>query len=112
MRVFRPKYGYERTTLEYSTKVFNHSITISGLIPGTVYYYRAVSHGSLAISYEHSFTTLTPEEAAAAKELLVRSEEGAANGGGGENNAEFLPENGREALAYSQGGNGDTEEKH
>jgi len=28
------------------------------LAPGTIYYYRTVSHGSLAISTEHSFTTL------------------------------------------------------
>ncbi len=65
-----PKYGYERTTLESDAPanlngVLSHSITILGLTPGTKYYYRAVSHGSLAISTEHSFTTLTPEEAVA-----------------------------------------------
>lgn len=66
-----PKYGYARTTSEYDVpaningNIF-HSITISGLTPGETYYYRAVSHGSLAISTEHSFTTLTPEEMAAA----------------------------------------------
>lgn len=55
-----PKYGYENTTPEYdiSPKVTFHSVTISGLAPGTTYYYRSVSHGSLAISTEHSFTTL------------------------------------------------------
>jgi hypothetical protein len=59
-----PKYGYYRTTPESDIflKVVNHSVTIPGLTPGTTYYYRAVSHGSLAISTEHSFTTLTPEE--------------------------------------------------
>lgn len=55
-----PKYGYERTTLEYdiSPKVTSHSVTIDGLTSGTTYYYRTVSHASLAISEEHSFTTL------------------------------------------------------
>jgi hypothetical protein len=65
-----PKYGYARTTLEYDTPanikgVLPHSITITGLTSGTTYYYRTVSHGSLAISTEHSFTTLTLEEAVA-----------------------------------------------
>ncbi|PIU34514.1 MAG: hypothetical protein COY72_01855 [Candidatus Nealsonbacteria bacterium CG_4_10_14_0_8_um_filter_35_10] len=55
-----PKYGYERTTPEYdvSPKVTSHSVTISGLDSGTKYYYRTVSHASLAISQEHTFTTL------------------------------------------------------
>lgn len=66
-----PKYGYARTTPEYDTPAningkISHLITISDLTPGTTYYYRAVSHGSLAITQEYSFTTLTPEEAAAA----------------------------------------------
>ena len=54
-----PKYGYAHTTPEYDTapKVTFHSITISSLIPGTTYYYRCVSHSSLALSEEHSFTT-------------------------------------------------------
>jgi len=54
-----PKYGYANTTLEYdiSPKVTFHSVTIYGLTPGTTYYYRAVSHGSLAISCEYTFTT-------------------------------------------------------
>jgi len=32
------------------------------LTPGTTYYFRAVSHASLAISQEHSFTTLATKE--------------------------------------------------
>lgn len=61
-----PKYGYEHTTPEtdVAMKILNHSVTITGLTPGTKYYFRAVSHGSLAISMEHSFTTLTPGQAA------------------------------------------------
>ncbi|MEK7134955.1 MAG: fibronectin type III domain-containing protein [Patescibacteria group bacterium] len=55
-----PKYGYAHTTPEsdVSPKVVNHSVIISGLTPATIYYYRTVSHASLAISAEHSFTTL------------------------------------------------------
>jgi hypothetical protein len=62
-----PKYGYERTTPEYDVamKVLNHSVIVTGLTPGATYYFRAVSHGSLAISTQHSFTTLTPEQAKA-----------------------------------------------
>jgi hypothetical protein len=72
-----PKYGYTRTTPEYDTflKVINHSVTIDGLAPGTTYYYRAVSHGSLAISTEHSFTTLTQEEAVAATAMAEEAAE-------------------------------------
>ncbi len=62
-----PKYGYSRTTSEYDTPanlkgVVSHLVTISGLTPGTKYYYRTVSHGSLAISQEQNFTTLTQKE--------------------------------------------------
>ena len=54
-----PLYGYAHTTPEYdvATRVVYHSITITGLTPGTTYYYRAVSHGSLAIGKEFTFTT-------------------------------------------------------
>ncbi len=54
-----PHYGYTRTTLEtdVSPKVISHSVTITGLSPATVYYYRTVSHGSLAISQEYAFIT-------------------------------------------------------
>ncbi len=54
-----PNYGYVFSTDEDSNKVINHSITIIDLLPGTTYYFRCISHGSLAITTEHSFTTLT-----------------------------------------------------
>jgi len=59
-----PKYGYERTTPEYdiSPKTTFHSVTINGLTPGTKYYYRNVSHASLAIGQEYSFITLRSGE--------------------------------------------------
>jgi hypothetical protein len=54
-----PKYGYSHTTPEYniSPKITAHSVTITGLNPATTYYFRAVSHASLAISQQFSFTT-------------------------------------------------------
>ncbi len=51
-------YGYFYSTGENPSKVTFHTVTISGLEAGKVYYYRCVSHGSLAVSKEHSFTTL------------------------------------------------------
>jgi len=57
-----PNYGYayskEGDDIFGSGKGMNHQVTITGLSPSTTYYYRAVSHGSLAISQERSFTTL------------------------------------------------------
>lgn len=41
-----PNYGYAHSTTEDSAKVTNHSVTVTGLTPGTTYYFRAVSHGS------------------------------------------------------------------
>lgn len=55
----KTNYGYPHAVPvpEDSTKVTFHSVTITGLTPGTTYYYRCVSYGSLAISREYSFTT-------------------------------------------------------
>lgn len=41
-------------------KVIFHSVTLTDLVPGMTYYYRAVSIGSLAISQEYSFTAPDP----------------------------------------------------
>lgn len=61
-----PLYGYARTTAEFDTavRVVHHSVTIGGLTPGTTYYFRAISHGSLAVSYEKTFSTLALGESA------------------------------------------------
>jgi len=82
-----PKYGYkwvkegDDSGLE---KVTAHSVTLTGLSPGTTYYFRCVSHGSFAVSTEHSFTTLAgigeeestqiSEEIEPGKEEIVSSE--------------------------------------
>ena len=53
-----PDYGYAHSTGENPALVTSHSVTITGLDPGVTYYYRCVSHGSFAVSVEHSFTAL------------------------------------------------------
>jgi len=61
----QPNYGYPNAAPdpEDSTKVVAHSVTITGLIPNTTYYYRTVSHASPAtISLERRFTTLVAGE--------------------------------------------------
>lgn len=52
-----PGFGYPFWTTEDLTKVLNHSVVITGLIPGQTYVYRVVSRASPpTISYEHKFT--------------------------------------------------------
>ncbi|MEK7531142.1 MAG: immunoglobulin-like domain-containing protein [Patescibacteria group bacterium] len=56
-----PNYDYAFTTLEDANLVTSHSVTVTGLTPGTSYYFRGVSHGSPeSISSEITETTLTP----------------------------------------------------
>ncbi len=72
-------YGYPHSypNPEDYTKVTYHSVTIPGLAPGSTYYYRCVSHASLAISTEHSFTTLgTETEEETTEEETTEEEEG------------------------------------
>jgi len=54
-----PKYGYEHTSFEIdvTNKVTGHSLTLTGLDPGSVYYFRVISRSPLTISMEHSFLT-------------------------------------------------------
>lgn len=57
---FSPNYGYTNssTIQDISSKVTNHSVVLSGLRPGTKYYYRVISAGSPeAVSEQFSFTT-------------------------------------------------------
>lgn len=57
-------YGFPHSTPEDLNKVTYHTVIITDLTPGTTYYFRPVSHGSLAVGEEGSFTTL-PKLAAA-----------------------------------------------
>jgi len=57
-----PNYGYAYSTgtSDESPKVTSHSITITGLNDGTIYYYRTISEGSpVAVSDENSYATLS-----------------------------------------------------
>jgi len=60
-------YPYSFPIPEDPNKVISHSVTILGLDSGTTYHYRCVSHGSLAVSVDHSFTTLAPGRVAGAE---------------------------------------------
>ena len=63
-----PNYGYANSfpTPEDSTKVTAHSVTVTGLTPGTTYFFRVLSHASpVTVSREHGFITLVPTIAAA-----------------------------------------------
>ncbi|MEK7116709.1 MAG: fibronectin type III domain-containing protein [Patescibacteria group bacterium] len=52
-----PKFGYPSITPEGLIKVINHSVLLTGLLPGETYVYRVVSRASPpTISYEHEFT--------------------------------------------------------
>ncbi|MEI6144136.1 MAG: chitobiase/beta-hexosaminidase C-terminal domain-containing protein [Candidatus Berkelbacteria bacterium] len=51
-------YGYASSTALYSGKVTSHSVALTGLTPGTTYYYRTISSGSPeTVGAEMSFTT-------------------------------------------------------
>jgi hypothetical protein len=53
-----PNYGYAYSTVEDSNRVVVHSVTISGLLPNTTYYWRAISNASPEIwGEELTFTT-------------------------------------------------------
>lgn len=52
-----PNYGYFSSTAENSALTTDHQMVVSGLTPGTTYYFRCVSRGSLAVSKELKFTT-------------------------------------------------------
>ena len=55
-----PNYGYSNSTNEDSSKITFHTVTITGLTPGTTYYWRAISHGSGEVwGDELTFTTET-----------------------------------------------------
>ncbi|MFH1170465.1 MAG: fibronectin type III domain-containing protein [Candidatus Vogelbacteria bacterium] len=52
-----PNFGYPLATIEDPTKVANHAVLLTGLIPGETYVYRVVSRASPpTISFERQFT--------------------------------------------------------
>lgn len=57
-----PNYGYAYSTGTFDTdpKVTNHTVTITGLSDGTIYYYRTISEGSpTTVGNQYLFKTLT-----------------------------------------------------
>ncbi len=78
------KFGYAHATSEDTNRVVSHSVTIIGLTPATIYYYRTVSHGSLAVSEEHSFITKGVAGAATEEQGQTSQEAGQENISGNE----------------------------
>lgn len=61
-------YGYAHSTIDDSTKVTFHTVSLTGLIPDTLYYYRVISHASpdtVGLSYTFRTAKLASAEAAA-----------------------------------------------
>jgi len=87
-----PNYGYVNSTGEDISSVVNHSMIISGLAPGTTYYFRCVSHGSFAVSVERSFTTPGTKKTVAGEEAFVYEGTGSGPAGAGGAVPEELPE--------------------
>lgn len=53
-----PNYGYGHSSVEDPTKVTDHQVVLTGLIPNTLYYYRVISHASPdTVSREYTFKT-------------------------------------------------------
>lgn len=86
-----PNYGYLFSTSESDTPanpsgVTFHTVILTGLVPGTTYYYRVVSHASPdTISFERSFTTRGKASSEGAGNLIVaqaRPTTGEDTGGG------------------------------
>jgi hypothetical protein len=86
-----PNLGYPLGSVEDGNKVMNHSVLLTGLIPGETYVYRVVSHASPAtVSYEHQFTV--PQQPLTEKNNL------ALNNNNGDNVQETGVEN-KESIA-------------
>jgi hypothetical protein len=77
-----PNYGYAHSTVEDPTKVTEHSVTVTGLISGTTYYFRTVSHGSPeSVSDQISGNTKKPSSGGGTSTSSTSTQ--SSNGGGG-----------------------------
>jgi hypothetical protein len=77
-------YGYQFTTGETDTspKVTEHTVTVTGLTSGTLYYFRTVSHGSPeSVSDQISGNTKKPSSGGGTSPSSTSTQSG--NGGGG-----------------------------
>ena len=111
-----PNYGYPHVAPdpEDTNKVIFHSVTITGLIPQTTYFFRVVSHASPpTISREHNFETLALSkgiEAVEFGETGIPSVDGEQGSLPSVPSDESLQENGQEAGSGDQTGKTITEE--
>lgn len=79
-----PNYGYAYSTVEDSTKVTDHSVTVTGLTSGTTYYFRTVSHGSPeSVSGEFSSATKVASTNGTPTYRVSNSNSGSGGQGGG-----------------------------
>lgn len=82
-----PNYSYAFSTAEDATMVVDHSVTITGLIPDTVYYFRSVSHASPDIvggelSFRTNSSGQAPKQLPAGKKKITTSQTSDITGGG------------------------------
>jgi hypothetical protein len=78
-----PNYGYAHSTTEDSNKVTDHSVTVTGLTPGTLYYFRTVSHGSPeTVSDQISANTKKKPSTSSSSPSTVTTQSTNNNGGG------------------------------
>lgn len=74
-------YGYAFSTVEDGTKVQSHIVTITGLMPGTIYYWRAISHTSPEEALGDEIVFQTTGEALPAEQVGGEEEDGEETGG-------------------------------
>ncbi len=97
-----PNFGYPSSTPDDLTKVMNHSVTLTGLIPGETYLYRVVSHASPpTVGFEYAFTVVV---AASASEIQELGGEPGQQGGNNEENTGSAAGSG---LPYGNEGGGE-----
>ena len=78
-----PNFGYPLFVAENPTKVINHSMLLTGLIPGTTYKYRVISRASPAtVSPEFQFTVPLPTQVDNGLVLGASTENGTGGGQG------------------------------
>lgn len=117
-----PNYGYVHSSPEFDTPalvngVTFHTIHLTGLNPGTLYYYRAISHASPdTVGLQYSFRTNTGEEGEDAEEDegdgSVDNNTGTGDEGAGVSEEPQVAEDTAPATIVGGGGAGDNLEEN
>ncbi len=99
----QPNYGYPHSAPqpEDQNKVLEHSVTITGLNPGSTYHYRCVSHASLAVSNQYTFTTLEKDNQENGQGDEGRQDSDSQGDEGSSGEQESGPEGGEQGVAGS-----------